>query len=1225
MPRYIIPQVPTDPREGNTGITQSINNTSDAKDGEDLEAWKDLMVNQINALNAKIRASTSREDSLTVDSDAKSILRQLEPSKTHPLGTHGRRELGISILESLANVVLFNIHFLHRNAEYLDIACYCMGQALTFIPPDSPDLASWLFNLAKCLQHRFEVTGVLKDTDDCIDHLTTALKITPLGPLLLLELELLGGAHQHRWTRLFKSDDINRAMQCFSAALSLAAQGSVIIPTLHIKISELFFSLSQVDKNRQVEGLERAIESQTSAVSLILEGDARLARYLNKLGWSYNLKFKRLGKKEDITAALEAHTRSLQLTPQEDPAWLDRMSDLGEAYQIRFSYLGDLGDCDRAIQLHEQVVSLAPEGTSNLATYLESLGVSYMERFSYSADKRDLDKAIEYQSRAVSLTSPDNPDLPGRLNNLGISYKSRFYSRGKLEDIDKSIELHGSAQRLLPEAVLRRPALSQPALASNLGDSFQARFSRLRRVPDIENAIECQTRAVESIPDDHPIKPGLLDSLGSSYQLRYQNKSMLHNLNDINKAIEHKTRAVQLAPEWHTSRAIFLNNLGLAYQIRFQNQNQQTDIDQASKYLIQAVALTPDGHSDKPNWLNNLGNAYRERFCIHRQLSDFNAAVEALSQAVSLTSEGHVNKPRILNNLAYLYNCRFEQSGNQEELDNAIAHLQKSIECSRGHPVQTFSTARFLARLLSSNNRPGSLPVYQIAIDCLPQIIWLGEIAPMRIAQTFHLSDLVQEAAAAAILDQEVHLALEWLEQGRSIVWGQFLQLRAPLDDLASVNPELAVELKQVADELYNTSIGIIPSETFEPGSFIRPLDWEVQRLHQAANHYDKLLDQVRQTPGFENFLRPKKASELVKAAQSGPIVVVNVHKSRCDSLILFPNKSDIAHIPLPNLYERPALKLHVPFDILSRSSEHFDEIDGFRGVRPKVVKDQYENMLGELWECVAKPILEALAISTEQPPQELTHITWNTTGPLSLLPLHAAGDYTKPLMRLFEFAISSYTPMLGVLLRVNPPPHMHARILAVGQEVTPGQAPLPGTKIELEYIKALAKEPNQYMQLDGRSATVSAVLDAMEEYDWVHLACHAYQLPNGPLGSSFRLHEGDLELMQIMQKHFRNKGLAFLSACHTAAGEETSFNESAHIASGMLIAGYPSVIATMWAIADKDAPLVASRVYSQVIKDGQLDYRRSARALHTAVGELRTKVGEKAFARWAPFIHIGS
>ncbi|KAH7318857.1 CHAT domain-containing protein [Rhizoctonia solani] len=1210
-------------KEENVGMPQVVNKPPEVKCEDNLGAWKLLMKNQLRELDAKIKASTSPEDFVAVDSNAKSILQQLAQTKALPPNTDGRRELGLSLLESLSNIILSNLIDLQHSREYLDIACYCLDQALTFLSHDRTDAADWLLNLAKCFQLRFEVAGTLEDIDNAIFCMSKVLAMTSPGhPKQLRRIESLGIAYQRRWTRLFKSEDINKAMEHFSWAFALAPEGSAEIPTLHIRMSELFFTWSQADKRHEVEGLEKAIESQTSAIALLAEEDKRLPGYLHKLGRSYHHKFKRLGKQEDIKSAIDMQTKALQLTPQEDIARLNIMHDLGDSYQTRFAFLGDLGDCSNALKFHAQAVSLTPEGHSNMATYLASLGNSYMEQFSHTGDKHDLDKAIEYQSRAVSLTPLDDRNLPGRLNNLGLSYNFKFQSFGKLEDIDKAIELQESANVLLTKA--RR---IEPALLGNLGDSFQSRFSRLQGKSDIQAAIDLHTRAVDITPDDHPIKPGLLHNLGIAYEFRFRIFSKLHNLNDINKAIEFKARAVKLAPENHTKRATFLNDLGLGYQNRFSVQGLKEDSVQGIEYLSQAVTLTPDSHRDKPGWLTNLGNAYSERFRTHKQLYDFQRAAEALSQALSLAKEEHFNIPITLDSLAFLYNYRFEQSGNQEALDNAIIYLQKSIKSSGSHmhTVQTFKSARVLARILSLNNRPGFINAYQLTMDCLPRVIWLGEVANTRISRTFQLSDLVEEAVAAAIRAQEVSLALEWLEQGRSIVWGQFLQLKVPLDDLALLNPELATQLAEAADELHNASTGIIAPQPFEPNSYIRSLSWGFQRLHQVADHYEKLLDQVRQISGFENFLRPKKASELVKSARSGPVVSINVHKSRCDALILLPNEMDILHVPLSNLYERKALNLHVPFEVLPQSSQSPDELEGFRGVRPKVAKGQYESMLGELWMCVAKPVLEALRISTDQPLDEPVHIIWNTTGPLSLLPLHAAGDYATPRMRLFEFAVSSYTPMLGVLLRVNSPPSMHTRILVVGQETTPGQAPLPGTKLELEYIRSYAKEPIHHKQLDGHNATVPAVVSGMEEHDWVHLACHAFQLLGGPLGSSFRLHEGNLELMQIMQKKFRNKGLAFLSACHTAAGEERVSNESAHIASGMFIAGYPSVIATMWAIADKDAPLVADQVYSRLIKDGKMNYKESARALHLAIRELREKVGEKAFTRWAPFIHIGS
>jgi CHAT domain-containing protein len=74
-----------------------------------------------------------------------------------------------------------------------------------------------------------------------------------------------------------------------------------------------------------------------------------------------------------------------------------------------------------------------------------------------------------------------------------------------------------------------------------------------------------------------------------------------------------------------------------------------------------------------------------------------------------------------------------------------------------------------------------------------------------------------------------------------------------------------------------------------------------------------------------------------------------------------------------------------------------------------------------------------------------------------------------------------------------------------------------------------------------------------------------------------------------------------------------------------MLMAGYPSVIASMWSVMDKDAPFVADRVYAQLMKDGKVGNGEAGKALHHAVAGLREEVGVKEFGRWAPYIHIGS
>jgi CHAT domain-containing protein len=215
---------------------------------------------------------------------------------------------------------------------------------------------------------------------------------------------------------------------------------------------------------------------------------------------------------------------------------------------------------------------------------------------------------------------------------------------------------------------------------------------------------------------------------------------------------------------------------------------------------------------------------------------------------------------------------------------------------------------------------------------------------------------------------------------------------------------------------------------------------------------------------------------------------------------------------------------------------------------------------------------------------------------------------------------------MLSALIPVTPHSIDFDGILAVGQANAKGSAPLPGTVTELAAVRAQSHQQNlRFTQLDGTNATSTAVLDAMKTHSWIHLACHATQNVRTPTSSAFILHDGPLNLSTIIQNSLTNKGLAFLSACQTATGDTGLPDEAVHLAAGMLMAGYPSVIGTMWSIKDQDAPKVAEHMYKVLFKGGAPDWRGSAGALHRAASRLRAELGEKAFARWVPYIHIGA
>jgi CHAT domain-containing protein len=256
--------------------------------------------------------------------------------------------------------------------------------------------------------------------------------------------------------------------------------------------------------------------------------------------------------------------------------------------------------------------------------------------------------------------------------------------------------------------------------------------------------------------------------------------------------------------------------------------------------------------------------------------------------------------------------------------------------------------------------------------------------------------------------------------------------------------------------------------------------------------------------------------------------------------------------------------------------------------------------------------------------------MTWCLTGSLTFLPIHAAGLYdTKEQPKIFNYVVSSYTPTLTALLsakRRHPESSEAVRLLTISQPATPGQCQLPGTVNEVDTIQTLQTQTRQLriIRLDDQEATVAAVLQHMQECSWIHLACHGIQDADNPTNSAFLLVDNPLTLREIMKQSFSHTELAVLSACHTAKGHSKLPEEAIHLAAGMLIAGYGSVVGTMWSIQDDDAPIVAEKFYKCLLEEAGGDSRRAAYALHDAVAHLREVRGEDNFASWVPFIHLG-
>ncbi|CAE6514096.1 unnamed protein product, partial [Rhizoctonia solani] len=972
-------------------------------------------------------------------------------------------------------------------------------------------------------------------------------------------------------------DNLERAMAYMRRELVSTSDGH---PDLPKRLSRLGISYGDRFKCLgELGDLEKAIEHISRALSLALENDPDQPKRLGDLGEFHGYRFHLLGDLDDLEKAMEYTHRAVALTPSDHPELPCRLNNLGALYGDQFFLLNELAGSEKAIEYGSRALALTPDGHPDLPTRLHELRVLHGNRSTHSNAQEIFEKAIECMSRAFALTPDGHPHLPSQLAGLGMSHRNRFERLGDLEDLEKAIEYASRALALTPDG---HPDLS--IRHADLGVSHTHRFQRLGELGDVEKAIEYTSRALALTPDSHPHLSILLQDLGVSHTHRFQR---LGELGDVEKAIEYGSRALALTPDSHPQLSILLQNLGVSHAHRFQRLGELGDIEKAIEYGSRALALTPDGHPHLSILLQNLGVSHTHRFQRLGELGDVETAIEYESRALELTPDGHPDLSIQLAILGMSYRNRFEHLGEPEDLENAIgcgsraleltpddhptlpdkhfllaessllryrltqltgnpSDLQGTLDSFRmatqslaGSPRNKFKYALQWAEFASKESLLNCIEAYQTAINILPQFIWLGATTNQRYQDLVQAQNLATRAAAAAILASEYKLALEWLENARCVVWNQSLMLRLPLDQLHASHPALATRLQAISNQLHNAGSESRESQALTSGSLT--LEQVAQRHRRLAMEYDELISQTRALPGFENFLRPIKANTLVTAAHFGPIVVINCHEDRCDALVISPGRDTIEHVPLPNFNGETAQNTRLEMEKSVQNSQLGSQL-GKIGVKGRPVPGEtfnFKTVLLVLWHDVVKPILDFLGYTIHNSTGNLPHITWCPTGVLSFLPLHAAGDYDRPQSRVFDYVISSYTPTLTALLISTPSSvDRNTKVLAIGQPNTPGHTPLPSIVKELAYLKLHTLNKVEYTEILGNQATVAAVLDGMEQHDWVHLACHAHQNVQDPTKSGFFLHDDTLDLASINRRSFKKRGLAYLSAAQTATGD---------------------------------------------------------------------------------------
>ena len=1091
---------------------------------------------------------------------------------------------------------------------------------------DHPAHTQCLAALSMALNIRFTRTDAIDDLDATIEAAHALVEVVPTGtPDRAVLTSAWATMLEVRFERTGLLADLDTTIDAFAAAVAGTPPGDPSRPEHLRHLGVLLYTRFQ--RTGAESDLLAVIETSRETVRTVAADHAGRAAALSLLGAALLARFALTGSRTDLDTAIEMSRQAVDATPTDDPNLVSWLSNLNSALQARFRETGTRADLDAAIEAGQTAVRFSPPGHPNRAGTLSVLAAGLQSRFTQTGEPADLDATIDIgQTALLAFPKEDDRDRFVCMSNLGNALRVRFERTGAFSDLDGAIDLLGATVRAWPVGDLDRPAALH-----NLGAALQVRSRHTGARADLDHAISASRAAIQSAAPGHHQLPLYLSTLGNSLYLRFEQITGAHS--DLDAAVDALDAAVRASSPGAPTHAGLLSNLGAALQSRFLETGTPADLDAAVQIGQAAVTATDD-----PGPLITLGNTLRIRFERTGERSDLADAIGVLDRAVLAASDDHVEKALGLVALGRAHRATFRLTGSDTDLSAATTAYSRAAESPSAAPALRVAAAQAAGALLAPDHPGQAARLLEKAVLLLPGVAPRRLDRPDQQHAIAEFANIAADAAAMALADpdtpteQAAVRALGLLEAGRAVLLSQTLNTRSDLTDLRARYPKQATRFVESRDLLDQPADVLATTGTGETTA--------ARDRRRLADAFAAILADIRALDGFGSFGLPPDFTELLAEADAGPIVVLNISRYRSDALILA--QKGITALPLPTVtpeaVENQVNALHQALrTVTNPTAPPQRRIDA---------QSDIATILEWLWDVVTAPVLRFLGHHhSPTPGQDWPRIWWVLGGPLSMLPIHAAGHHNDPAgpdrRTTMDRVVSSCIPTIRALRHARQ--HLarqHGtanRSLIVAMPTTPGLpggGRLPNVADEATLLQArlpdpvLLAEPGTDTGLHPDDLPTKAnVLAHLPGTAIAHFACHGHTDPADPSRSLLLLHDHQhdpLSVAGLAPVALDHAELAYLSACSTGITTDTRLlDEAIHLVTAFQLAGFPRVIGTLWEINDHVAVRIADAFYT-ALTAGALDTGRAASALHHAVRAIRDECPGIP-SRWAAYIHAGA
>ncbi|MFE3250759.1 CHAT domain-containing protein [Streptomyces sp. NPDC059209] len=775
------------------------------------------------------------------------------------------------------------------------------------------------------------------------------------------------------------------------------------------------------------------------------------------------------------------------------------------------------------------------------------------------------------------------------------------------------------------------------------GVALRLLFERTGDPAHLHTCVSKLREALALAGPGHPYRTAVHSTLGVALRVRYEYAG---ELSDLEAAVRHCRSAAEAgdanagteAGAGAETTAGHHHNLGLALRLRYQRLGESDDMAHALRGHRTAVARSDAGTVGFAAFQLGLGNALGQALAeagtflpspadVARaraeRMAAFAAAAEhagtpetaALAQAgragalasANATPAEYVTAARELRRTLaalpeghpLLAKCRFQLGRvlmelSVRELDHR--HLPEALVLHRAASSQ--GTADTWVRLAAAMFRGTAAmalespheaaDAYALAVELLPRLarpqLALSDVE-FGLAST---TSLASDAAACAWRAGDPGRALRLLEMGRGVLLAQGVHNRGDLAELRSLDAALADRLTALRAFF----------DRGEPGA-------EGDLRHVRAREWEELLAEIRVL--LPDFWRPPPLDALLEQGSRGPVVVVNVSHYGSAAFLLTPARTGggLRVLPLP-LLTPDAASSH---SAALRSALTLLADPGTDLLAHPVQQTRIRDVLAWLWDAVVSPVLDALG------PAE--RVWWVPTGPLAVLPLHAAQPPGRP--GVLDAVISSYAPTVAVLAharrpRRHAPPPSSALIAAV--PAAPGYRYLHRADEEARYVARLFPEGRLLL---GGAAHRDALEEGLRAHPATfHFSGHGVGDPLAPSAGRLLAADGPLTVADVAALDLPGAHLAYLSACATAHAGLHLPDEALHLTSAVQMAGYRHVVGTLWPVDDTESLMRVRAFYGHPLWSTD-----PALALHDTVVTARD-THPLAPSHWAGHVHSG-